>query len=125
MLEFILEVLGEFLLQAILEFFVEMGVHAGPKIRKPVNPWWAAIGYTIFGGVVGWLSLLLFPSHLMSGEAMRIANLVVTPIVAGLLMCAMGAWRAKRGDTVLRIDRFAYGYLFAVALAAVRFTLAK
>ena len=125
MLEYSFELLGEFLLQAIVELFVELGIHAGPKFRKPMNPWWAATGYAIFGAVVGWLSLLIFPSHLVNGEALRILNLVFTPMAAGLLMCAMGMWRARRGDPVLRIDRFAYGYLFALALAVVRFGLAN
>jgi hypothetical protein len=40
-------------------------------------------------------------------------------------MCALGAWRARRGGVVLRIDRFAYGYLFALALALIRFWFAK
>ena len=126
MLEFLFEILGEFLLQAVVEFFVELGIHAGPKpFRKPTNPWIAAIGYAIFGAVLGWLSLLVFPSHLVTSEALRIVNLILTPIAAGALMCAMGAWRAKRGQSVLRIDKFSYGYLFALALALVRFGLAK
>jgi hypothetical protein len=39
-------------------------------------------------------------------------------------MAAIGAWRARRGEPVLRIDRFAYGYLFALSLALVRFFFA-
>lgn len=39
-------------------------------------------------------------------------------------MTAMGAWRARRGEPVLRIDKFAYGYLFALSLAIVRFIFA-
>jgi hypothetical protein len=124
MFEFLFEVLGEVLLQGVIEVLVELGAHAG-GVRRPVKPWWAAVGYAIFGAVLGWLSLLAFPSHLVQGEALRIVNLVITPIAVGLLMCAMGAWRAKRGDAVLRIDRFAYGYLFALALAVVRFALGK
>jgi hypothetical protein len=41
------------------------------------------------------------------------------------MMCLMGAWRARRGDDVLRIDRFAYGYVFALSLALVRFIFAQ
>jgi len=39
-------------------------------------------------------------------------------------MSAMGYWRARRGQAVLRIDRFAYGYLFALTFALVRFWFA-
>ena len=39
-------------------------------------------------------------------------------------MDGLGAWRARRGDELLRIDRFAYGYLFSFALALVRFRFA-
>ena len=40
-------------------------------------------------------------------------------------MALMGRWRARRGDAVLRIDRFACGYLFALAAAVVRFNFAE
>ena len=36
----------------------------------------------------------------------------------------LGRWRARRGDDVLRIDRFACGYLFALSLALVRYFFA-
>ena len=125
MIEFLFEVVGEFLLQAIVEALVELGLHSlAEPFRRPPNPWLAALGYTMFGAAAGGLSLLLFPSHLVAGQAWRVANLLVTPAAVGGLMCLMGAWRGRRGDTVLRIDRFAYGYLFALSLALVRFLFA-
>lgn len=125
MLEFLFELLGELLLQLIGEVLVEVGLHslAAPFKREP-NPWMAAIGYAIFGALLGGLSLLVFPHHLTPAGATRIANLIVTPIIVGLSMSALGAWRARRGDTVFRIDRFACGFIFAVALALVRFHFA-
>jgi hypothetical protein len=36
----------------------------------------------------------------------------------------VGAWRARRGQPPLRIDRFAYAYLFTLAFALVRFAWA-
>jgi hypothetical protein len=36
-------------------------------------------------------------------------------------MVALGAWRAQRGEPLLRLDRFSYGYLFALSQALVRF----
>ncbi|MCW7540955.1 hypothetical protein OOT46_24340 [Aquabacterium sp. A7-Y] len=124
-MEFLFEVVGEFLLQCLFEALAELGLHSLTEpFRKPPNPWLAALGYTIFGTAAGGLSLLVFPSHFVHGEAMRIANLVITPFAVGGLMSALGAWRARRGHAVLRIDRFAYGYLFALTLALVRFSFA-
>jgi hypothetical protein len=126
MLEFLLEIVGEFLLQAIVEALAELGLHSlSEPFRRPPNPWLAALGYAIFGAVAGGLSLLLFPSHLVAGHGWRVANLILTPAAVGALMCAMGAWRGRRGDAILRIDRFAYGYLFALSLALVRFAFAE
>jgi hypothetical protein len=39
-------------------------------------------------------------------------------------MTIMAARRARRGQPVLRIDRFAYGYPFALSIALVRFFFA-
>ena len=74
MLEFLFELLGELLLQLIGEVLVEVGLHslAAPFKREP-NPWMAAIGYAIFGALLGGLSLLVFPHHLTPAGATRIA----------------------------------------------------
>jgi hypothetical protein len=66
----------------------------------------------------------LLAVHLVRSEVLRKINLLVTPLAAGGMMCLIGAWRARRGDDVLRIDRFAYGYVFALSLALVRFVFA-
>ena len=124
MLELLLEFVGEFLLQAIGEALVELGLHsAAEPFRRAPNARLAALGYTIFGAVLGGLSLLAFPTNLVP-EAWRVLNLFATPLAVGGMMAAVGAWRARRGESVLRIDRFAYGYLFALSLALVRFFFA-
>lgn len=124
MIEAIFEILGEFLLQVVGEALVELGFQSlAEPFQKPSNPWLAAIGYALFGAILGGLSLLAFPNNLVP-EPWRLMNLIATPFVVGGLMVAMGAWRARRGQSVLRIDRFAYGYSFALALALVRFFFA-
>ncbi|MBT9507946.1 hypothetical protein [Rhodoferax sp.] len=124
MLELVLEVLGEFLLQVVGEALLELGFHSlAEPFRKPPNPWLAALGYALFGAIFGGLSLLAFPSNLVP-QPWRLVNLVITPLAVGGIMVFMGAWRAKRGQSVLRIDRFSYGYLFALSLAFIRFQFA-
>lgn len=126
MLELLFEFLSEFVLQVVIEGLAELGLHslAAPFQRKS-NPYLAAIGSAILGAVAGGVSLLVFRSHFMPAGALRIVNLILTPIAVGFCMSAVGAWRARRGHRVLRIDRFLNGYLFAAMLAVVRFQFAK
>ena len=122
MLELLIEVLGEFLLQVVCEVLVEFGLQPQAEpFRKRPNPWLAAIGYGIFGALLGGASLLLFHKHLVSHSGWRVVNLVVTPVAAGRCMTWLGSWRARRGQSLIRIDRFAYAYLFALTFALVRF----
>ena len=126
MLEFLFEILGEFVLQLAFEVLAELGLRAlGAPFQKAPNPWLAGIGYAAFGGAAGGLSLWLISSHLVKSQSLRILNLILTPIAVGVLMSAFGTWRSHRAQTLLRIDRFAYGYLFAFSLALTRFVFAK
>ncbi|KQZ41484.1 DUF2537 domain-containing protein [Duganella sp. Root1480D1] len=126
MIEFLFELIGEFLIQVVVEALVELGFHSFEGAsRRPLNPWVAGLGYAIFGAIAGGITLWLLPDHLVRNEVLRKLNLLITPLAAGGMMCLMGAWRVRRGDDVLRIDRFAYGYLFALSLALVRFIFAQ
>lgn len=123
-LGWILQFLGELFLQLVLEAIAELIGHSikEPFRRpRPVRPWLAAIGYIIFGAVAGGLSIWLLPELFIKAQWLRIANLLFTPLVAGLVMEAIGSWRARRNKEVLRLESFAYGFCFAFAMALVRY----
>jgi hypothetical protein len=124
MLQLIIEVIGELLLQALVEVLVELGLHSvvEPLNRKP-KTWMAAIGYGIFGIVAGAFSLWIFPNNL-TDPSLRLANLLVTPLLVGGLMVALGAWRTRRHQATIGLDKFVYGYLFAFTFGLVRFFFA-
>lgn len=116
----------ELIFQVFGELLVELGLHAvAAPFRREPKVWLVVLGYLALGALVGAASLWIFPAHLTRDGWPRLLNLVVTPVVAGGAMTLMGLWRARRGDTLLRIDRFAYGYLFALAVAVVRFNFAE
>jgi xanthine/uracil permease len=124
MLEVALQFFFEVLLQIVLEALVEFGLHAVREpFRKQPHPAAATVGYLFLGLVVGSVSLVLVP-HSFAQGAWRLISLAVGPVVGGLAMVALGAWRAKRGQDLVRLDRFLYGYLFAVAFTLVRFQFA-
>ncbi len=125
-MEFLLELLFEFVIQIIGEALLEIGLRSfAEPFRKPPDAWLAALGYTLFGTIFGLISLWLFPHHMVVSTDWRLVNLFVTPVMAGGCMSLLGAWRAKRGQAVLRIDSFSYGFLFAICFALVRFQWAN
>ena len=123
LVELIFEIFGEFVLQVLLEFLAEIGFQRFGKhsSKEPLSPWLATIGYAIFGLVAGVISVIILPDFFIPSHVGRILSLVVTPIAAGATMCLIGAWRRKRGDSLIRLDRFGYGFLFALAMALIRF----
>jgi hypothetical protein len=123
--EFLFSFLGEFVLQFLGEVLLEVGLRSLTEpFRRQPRPWMAALGYAMFGAAIGGLSLLVFPHYLVTIKGLRVVNAALSPIAAGLGMAALGKWRAKRGQDVLRIDKFSYGYLFALAFGLVRFWFA-
>lgn len=125
-MEFLFELLFEFLLQIVGEVLVELGLHTvAAPFRRESHPALAAVGYAFFGALLGAGSLWLVPHHMVRTPLLRAANLVVTPLAVGVCMSCLGAWRARRGQAVYRIDRLWYGALFAFSFAAVRFVWAS
>lgn len=125
--EVVFQILGELLLQVFFEFLAELGFRGlrEPFRRpSPLHPVFAAFCYAGFGAAAGAVSLVFLPHLFILSRAGQLANLVVTPMAAGLLMSLLGAWRRRRGQEIVRLDVFAYGFVFALAMALVRFFFA-
>lgn len=121
--EIIFQFIGEIVLQLVFELLAELGWRSCmDTLRQRSNSVFSAFGHMLLGLLAGAISLWLSPHLLMPGYGLRIANLIVTPVAAGLLMSLLGTWRRRRGQALLRLDRFIYAYLFAFAMALVRFS---
>jgi len=119
-----LQFFGEFILQIIVEAIAEIGLHGlrEPfRNPRPLHPVFAAVCYLAFGALAGFVSLWFFPASFIKSHIGRYVNVALAPFIAGGAMSALGAWRRRRGEELIRLDRFAYGYLFALAMAVVRF----
>jgi hypothetical protein len=127
-LGWILQFFGELLVQLVLEAIAELIGHSikEPFRRpRPVRPLFAAIGYLIFGAAAGGLSVWLVPDLFIKPGWLRVANLLLTPLAAGLIMEAIGSWRERKEKEVIRLETFAYGFCFAFAMAVVRYAFGK
>ncbi len=122
MLAFIIEILLEFVNQIVGQSVAELGMHSVREpFKKSPNPWLGAFGYALVGAALGGLSLLFFPQHMVQSGFWRIANLLLVPLLLGVFMALLHAWR-QHG--FLRLDRFCFGALFAFSFALVRFVWA-
>lgn len=122
--ELILQFVFEFLLQIAGELLIELGLRSlgEPFVnREERNPILAAIGYCLIGAILGGLSLIWFPNSFVRSERFHGINLIITPVLAGLVMGAIGRFREQHGKAVIRLDSFVYGFLFAFAMALIRF----
>lgn len=121
-LEIILQIFGEILVQVFFEFLVELGLHSlADTVKAPKNPVLSTIGFIIWGAMAGVISLLIFPvSHIINPDFRKL-NLVITPAIVGTLMMVVGKMRTRRGSILVRLDRFGYGFVFALAMALVRY----
>ena len=125
-LELILGLLAEVGLELIFELLIESLFYGFPESVKAFfrrSTVIEAIGYVIIGLMLGGASVLVFPESFIGHADLRILNLIVTPIIAGLLMMLIGMWRRKRGQEPVRLDSFVFGALFALSFELPRFLL--
>jgi hypothetical protein len=126
--EFLFQIVFEFLLQIFGELLVELGLRS---LTEPFadgearNPLLAGAGYAVLGLVAGGLSLIFFPRALLRSTGLHGVSLLVTPLLAGLTMSLVGAWRRRRGERLVRLDSFGYAFVFAFGMALVRLLFTK
>ena len=120
--EIVLQILGEILVQIGFEFLAELGFHSlEDTFKKPKNPVLSTIGFVLWGAMAGGISLLIFPKSLVSNPAFREINLFLTPLAVAGVMMLVGRARDKRGQILVKLDRFGYAFVFAFAMASVRY----
>lgn len=113
------DLLLEFALQLVVELLAEVGLRT--TAGRQTGPWLAVAGYAVLGALCGMVSLWALPALILRPGEWRWVNLVVTPVAVGFVMAAVGRWRQDRAQRTIRLDRFACGYVFALAMAIVRF----
>lgn len=120
--EIVLQILGEIIVQAGFEVVAELGFHSlEDTFKKPKNPVLSTIGFVLWGVMAGGISLLIIPKSLISNHAFREVNLFLTPLAVSGVMMLVGWWRGRRGQALVKLDRFGYAFVFAFAMASVRY----
>lgn len=124
LLQIIVEFFLEFIVQIVGEVFLEVAFQkssAAPWARKALSASLAVLMYFGLGLIIGWLSILVFPHSFIRSSRLHGISLIITPLLAGLTMSGIGWIRQRQGKLVIRLDTFAYGFIFAFGTALVRF----
>lgn len=123
--EILLQFLGELLLQAFFELLLELGIHGlADTFKRPKNAALSTIGFMVWGMIAGGISLWVFPSSHIHNAIFRKLNLIVTPVALGFMMTLIGKLRLRKSQDLVRLDQFGYAFVFAFAMALVRFVWA-
>ncbi len=129
-MEFIFEILAEILVEVVFALIVELFSTAGfhflgaPFSGEDASPVAKAIGYLVFGGLLGGLSLLVMPDGQIQSELGRTLYAIGTPIIAGAMMAGIGWIRSKKDKPTVPIESFTYGLLFVLPIVSIRFFFA-
>lgn len=132
MLEFLFELVFEFLGELVLQLGAEWlgaGFRAGwQKLTGRSRDTSAAqeVAWSLLtGAVAGAVTLALFPHLMIAQRWLQGLNLVLAPVAAGFLVERVRAWREGRGlSSAVRWPVFAYAALFGLAFAVTRWMFA-
>ena len=124
LLNIIFELFVEFILQIVGEVFVEVALQrfsGAAWAHKNFDATRAVLMYFGLGVITGWLSIMIFPHSFIRSSRLHGISLLITPLLAGFTMAGVGWIRRRQDKLVIRLDSFAYGFLFAFGMALVRF----
>ena len=126
-------ILGE-IAQLIAEFLLEAAFAELAGILSRVfrlfrvkllraNPVVATVAFSLVGVCYGFLSVWLFPHHLVHPTRVHGISLLISPLLTGLLMAQIGRTVRRWGRQSARIESFGCGFMFAFGMGLVRFWL--
>ena len=124
----LLAALVEILFEVILPLIAEVSVASFERSRRKVveepetgGPVLAGTLYFLIGIGFGALTVILFPHPFFHSTRFHGISLVVSPVLTGLLMAQIGLARRRKGQKSVRLESFAYGFIFALGVAGIRF----
>jgi hypothetical protein len=126
-LEGLLIVVAQFLTEVVGSALVSIPFDFGRKTPTTQRESESNYSYFLFfaiGGAVGWMSVQLLPQSVLPYSWLRIVNLAVAPLVAGLITRQIAIVRAKENLLIEPRVHFWRAFWFTLALAFIRFAYA-
>ena len=119
------------LLQVFIEIFLEFLIYFGLDVatvrddRGQLNGFSLSVIFAVIGGLLGGLATWIHPHTVLPFAWLRIANLIVGPLVAGLLSAWIASWRQRRGRQRDPVLHFFMAFSFVLGYNLVRLAFAR
>jgi hypothetical protein len=120
--ELIFQILAEIIFQFVVEGMLD--VCFGKKLRD-ARPLLRFLLFLLVGAILGGLSLLLLPAHIISDRQLRYVAVLTIPVLIGVTMAKIGSMRAKRGSEPNDLEHFFSSWGLAFTFGAVRVLFAE
>ena|SRR5579862_1263695 len=92
--------------------------------KRPAHPVILTGGYILWGIIAGGISLWLMPKAFITHTVIKFLNLIISPIIIGIIMMYVGKSLEKKGKKLTSLDHFGYAFIFAFSMALMRFIFA-
>lgn len=133
-MEELLEIILGVILEAFGELLIELAAAAVADVLSRtfrrsligfhrMGPAVSGLIFALLGAGAGLFSLAAFAHPIFGTRGFHGVSLLISPIAAGLGMSLFGSMLQRRGVWRTRIETFRYGFIFALAMAIVRFAL--
>jgi len=125
--EELLVLIIQFLIEVVGQAVVSIPFDCACRIRRKEehHAFLLSVVFLVIGGMVGAISAAFIPS-LVHVPELRIAGLVVTPLVSGAFGYQIAKWQARtRNPFLVPQFHFWYTFFFALGLVGVRFAYVK
>lgn len=122
-MELLFEILIEFILPLVTEIFAELALRGVTRLVRTNTVARIVVTALMYFGVglaAGFLSLLIWPVAFARSKTLPGISLAITPLLGGLLMSYIAWLRVRTSDWTVRLETFAYGFLFAFPMALIR-----
>jgi hypothetical protein len=120
----------ESFLEALLEVFLQIfGDAILDGLLRSRNPVVRAFGNAMiaafFGALFAFVSLWIYPHHVIRGYSLRVTALLLMPVANGFLMQFVGKSFEKRGQPRSGFEHVLPAAVFSLVFGVVRFQFAK
>ena len=112
------------MLQIVVELFGDAVLHSLAE-RSGARRLVTIFGYALIGAAAGALTIFILPEHLIRNPNLRIANVIITPLLVAALMSWIGILRRRHDKRVVRMEEFTHAYAFALSFALARYVGAE